>query len=43
MAIRQLKGSSAGGPKRLKTIVVVSYVWKGDDFEPKLVVEETVV
>lgn len=44
MAISQLKESSwAGGPKRLKTVVVFPASWAGAVLEPDLVVEEIMV
>ena len=43
LAIRYLKGSSADGPRKLKTVVLVSGLWDWGSFEPGFVVEETVV
>ena len=43
LAIRQLKGSPADGPKRLKTMVLLPGMWTLGGYEPELVVEEIVV
>ena len=44
IAINQLKESCwAGGPKRLKTVVVFPAPWAGAVLEPGTVVEEIIV